>query len=97
MSLVRVHNIWTVDLSKLSRRDSASVYFERAKVVIARALADPDERARAINGKKFSRRYLTEGIGSGASVAHQNPRIIALLKTIDEQLRLQSSQKQGLS
>lgn len=101
MSLARVKNIWTADLSELSNRDRASVYFERAKVVVARGLADPAEIDFAIYGKKFSRCYLVLRIGSSASVTHQNPRIKALLKTADRhiQTRCESSNRltQGTS
>lgn len=87
-----VDKIWTADLSQLSNADRGLVYFERAKIVIAKALADPSTRAHAINGSRFRRSYLAKGIGAQAAVIHQNPRIRQLLRTVDDRLRRETDE-----
>lgn len=91
MKFSDVNNIWCCDLPSLSKRDQALVFFERAKVVIDEALADPERRARATGGGRFSRTYLISEIGCGAAAPTQNPRIRQLLKDTDDALRGRTS------
>lgn len=90
MRFAHISNIWTVDVSKLSNVRRGIVYFERAKIVVARALSDPLERKCASRGSKFSRRYLASKIGSASSVTHQNRDIKLLLQAADEYLQSHS-------
>jgi hypothetical protein len=83
----RISNIWTVEVKKLSNSQRSIVYFERAKIVVARALSDPSERKYASRGSKFSRRYLASKIGSALSVTNQNREVKLLLQTADEFLQ----------
>ncbi|MBX3488607.1 hypothetical protein [Parvibaculum sp.] len=86
MRFADIENIWTVDLSTLSNPDRGRVYFERAKQVVAEALANPVERERAVDGKRFRRNYLVEKIGSQPAVTTQNPKIKLLLADTDRML-----------
>jgi len=83
MRFADIDNIWTVDLSALSNADRGCVYFERAKQVIRESLADPLERERALQGRRFRRAYLVEKIGCRPAVTTQNPKIRALLIVTD--------------
>lgn len=87
MTFAHMSNIWTVDLSNLSNFQRGIVYFERAKIVVARAISDPSELERASRGSKFCRRYLARQIGAASSVTHQNRHIWLLLQTADDHLR----------
>lgn len=86
MKFAELENIWTSDLSGLSNTDKGRVYFERAKLVVAAALADPKERAQAVLGKRFARYYLVKKIGCQPAVAQQNPKIRKLLADTDATL-----------
>lgn len=86
MKFAELENIWTSDLSRLSNFDKGRVYFERAKLVVADALADPNERTRAVVGKRFARYYLVRKIGCQPAVAQQNPKIRKLLADTDATL-----------
>jgi hypothetical protein len=83
--------IWDVDFGSLSRADHGKVYFERAKHVVNEALGDPRGHPDAIKGKRFSRSYLVDRIGSGPAVTTQNPGIKSLLETADRKLGAMSS------
>lgn len=86
MKFTDIENIWTVEVAALSNADRGRVYFERAKQVVADALADPAKRENAVDGKRFRRDYLVERIGSQPAVTTQNPKIKDLLKDTDRRL-----------
>jgi len=92
VSLSNIHNIWAIDVAQLSPAQRSLVFFERAKIVVFRALSDPDELKCASRGRRFSRRYLAESIGSAVSVMHQNQNIRSLLQTADELLGAQHAE-----
>jgi hypothetical protein len=83
MRFEELGNIWTDDLARLSNPDKARVYYERAKQVVTKALADPAERPAALFRGRFRRAYLIEKIGSGPAVTTQNPDIKRLLADTD--------------
>ena len=85
-----IENIWDVELALLSNADRGRLFFERAKVVVEEALADPNLRAQAVDGTKFRRDFLAARIGCGPAVANQNPRVRQLLTDTDAALALQS-------
>ena len=95
MKFSDIQNIWTVDLSSLSNADRGRVYFERAKQVVAEALADPFERKCAVRGTRFRRNYLVEKIGCQPAVTTQNPKIKDLLAETDRQLAKTSGHAYG--
>jgi hypothetical protein len=76
----------------LSTAQRSLVFFERAKIVVSRALSDPYELKCASRGRRFNRRYLAESIGSAVSVMHQNQNIRRLLQTADEFLGVQDAE-----
>lgn len=84
-------NIWTSALGDLSNADKGRIYFERAKQVVAEALADPKKRAKAFSGKRFRRTYLVKHIACQPAVPWQNPKIRALLADIDAAITRQST------
>lgn len=86
MRFADIDNIWTVELSDLSNADRGRVYFERAKQIVAEALADPTKGEFAVSGKRFRRDYLVERIGSQPAVTTQNPKIKQLLAEADQRL-----------
>ncbi len=86
MRLSAIANIWTVDASQSSNLQRGVVYFERAKIIVARALSDPSERKLASRGTKFNRRYLAAKIGCSYSVMQQNKDVKLLLITADARL-----------
>lgn len=86
MKFAELGNIWTSDLGGLSNTDKGRVYFERAKLVVADALADKNERVRAVKGRRFARHYLVKKIGCQPAVAQQNPKIRKLLVDTDAKL-----------
>jgi len=86
MRFADLENIWADDLSQLSNADKGRVYFERAKQVVAEALADPKKRSQAVSGKRFARTYLVEKIGCQPAVPQQNTRIRILLADTDAAL-----------
>lgn len=86
MKLGAIDNIWKVETRGLSNAVLAQVYFERAKAVVAHALADRGEREAAVRGQKFRRKYLAQRIGAQYSVMFQNPSIRHLLRTVDAAL-----------
>ncbi len=92
MRLAEIENIWTADLSALSNSDRGRIYFERAKQVVANALADPAARALAVEGERFRRAYLIEKIGCQPAVTTQNPKIKQLLYDTDQRLVHEASQ-----
>lgn len=83
MKFADVENVWTVDVKLLSNADRGRVYYERAKQAISEALADPNVRPFAVEGKRFRRAYLVKKIGCAASAPTQNPKIKALLSETD--------------
>jgi hypothetical protein len=88
-----VENLWSVDLTLLSNAHRAKVYTERARQVVRDALANPEEKAMAVAGKRFRRAYLISRVGCQPSVTTQNPKVRALLEETDAQLaRAVSSQ-----
>ncbi len=91
VKFTHIANIWTVDASRLSNLHRGIIYFERAKIVVARALSDASERKLASRGTRFNRRYLAAKIGSAYSVMQQNRDIKLLLKTADARLAELSS------
>jgi len=96
MRFADVDNIWTDDLSVLSNADRGRVYFERAKQVVRESLADPVERERAVQGRRFRRAYLVESIGCRPAVTTQNPKIRALLIDIDRHLEQEKGSGEGV-
>lgn len=86
MRFADIENVWTADVSLLSNADRGRVYFERAKQVVAEALADPTERSKAVDRTRFRRSYLIEKIGCQPAVTTQNPKIRALLSNTDRGL-----------
>lgn len=90
MKFADIENIWTVDVATLSNADRGRVYFERAKQVVAEALADPAKRKNAVDGKRFRRDYLVEKIGSQPAVTTQNPKIKGLLSDTDRRLGVEA-------
>lgn len=83
MRFADIENIWSVDMLSLSKSDQGRVYFERAKQVITEVLANPCERKRAVDGRRFRRDYLIGKIGAKPAVATQNPKIRQLLADTD--------------
>lgn len=83
MKLADIGNIWSADLSLLSKADRGRVYYERAKQVVRVALSDPKERQIAIEGHRFRRDYLAEKVGCALSSTTQNPGIRSLLINTD--------------
>ena len=86
MKFSELENIWVSDLSGLSNKDKARVYVERARIVIAEAMANPAQRARAVEGARFRRDYLIERIGCTPAVSVQNPGVRKLLQAADHAL-----------
>lgn len=86
MKFSELENIWVSDLSRLSNRDKARVYVERARIVIAEAMADPVERTRAVEGSRFRRDYLIKRISCTPAVPVQNLGVRKLLKSADDAL-----------
>ena len=92
-----IENIWSTKLDGLSRADRGRIYFERAKQVVARALADPVSHPQSVRGGRFNRTYLIGEIHAGPAVAVQNPKIRDLLEQADKQLGRLAFHSQALA
>lgn len=88
-------DIFEIDASRLSNPEKATLYFERAKIVVDHALRHPDERRHAVRGVKFNRNYLCSKVGCGAAVTTQNPRIVKLLEDTDRRLSQEAGQHES--
>ena len=96
MRFADIENIWLENLNGLSNVDKGRVYYERAKHVVTRALADPKIYLLAVDGQRFRRDYLSKNIYCTDSVLTQNPKVKFLLAQADSEIKQRATSARKL-